>query len=103
MVFQKGNLKQTGIVTMNNRLETKNIQKTPHCQPTCGNIKRTSNERINLKWEILRQAAPSSNISKRCLLCLHENLAISLYPEPDELLNKRAEMISLLMNFNSND
>ena len=109
MVLQKGNFKQTGIITVSNRLETKSIQKTPHCQTNCKNIKRTSNERINLKWEILRQAAPSSNISKSCPLCLHEKLPISLYPELDELLNKRTKMISkcgqqnkfLLMNFNS--
>ena len=101
--FRKRNLKQTGIVTINNHLETKNIHKAPQCQPTCANIKRTSNESINPKWEILRQAAPSSNISKRYLLCLHEKLAVSFYPEPDELLNIRTEMISLLMNFNSND
>ena len=62
-------------------------------------------------WEILRQAAPYSNITKCCLLCLHERLIISLNPNPKELLNKRTEMISkfhhqnkfLLMNFNSND
>ena len=59
----------------------------------------------------MRQAAPYSNISKRCLLCLHEKLVIALYPNPEELLNKRSEMVSkcrnlnkfLLMKFNSND
>ena len=59
----------------------------------------------------MRQAASYSNISKPCLLCLHEKLAIVLYPKPEELLNKRSEMTSkcshlskfLLMNFNSND
>ena len=74
-------------------------------------IKSTSEEQnVNLSWEIMRQAAPYSNISKRCLLCLHEKLAIALYPNPEELLNKTSEMISkcrhlnkfLLMNFNSN-
>ena len=61
-------------------------------------------------WD-LYQAASYSNISKRCLLCLHEKLAIVLYPNPGELINKRSEMISkcrhlnkfLLMNFNSNN
>ena len=75
------------------------------------NIKRTSNECIDLKWEIVQQAAPYSNISKCCFLCLHEKLVISLYQEPDDLLNRRREMISkchhqnkfLLMNFNSNN
>ena len=58
----------------------------------------------------MRQAAPYSNISKRCL-CLHEKLVIALYPNSEELLNKRSEMVSicrnlnkfLLINFNSND
>ena len=59
----------------------------------------------------MRQASSYSNISKRCLLCLREKLAIALYPNPEELLNERSEMISkcrhlnkfLLMNFNSTD
>ena len=59
----------------------------------------------------MQQAAPYSNISKECLLCLHEKLPIALYPNHEELLNERSEMISkcrhlnkfLLMNFNSND
>ena len=76
------------------------------------NIKSTSEEQnVNLSWEIMRQAASYSKISERCLLCLHEKLAIALYPNPEELLNKRSEMISrcrhvskfLLMNFNLND
>ena len=33
----------------------------------------------------MRQAAPYSKISKRCLLCLYEKLAIALYPNPEEL------------------
>ena len=64
-----------------------------------------------MSWEIMRQgAAPHSNISKRCL-CLHEKLAIALYPNPEELLYKMSDMIFkcrhlnkfLLMNINSND
>ena len=59
----------------------------------------------------MRQAPPYSNISKQCLLCLLEKLAIALNPKPEELLNKRSDMISkclhltkfLLMNFNSNN
>ena len=59
----------------------------------------------------MRQAAPYSNMSKRYLLYLPEKLLIALYLNPQELLNKRSEMISkcrhrnkfLLMNFNSNE
>ena len=51
------------------------------------------------------------NITKRCSLCLHEKLAIITYPYPDELLNRRSELVTkcrhenkfLLKNFNSND
>ena len=51
------------------------------------------------------------NISKRSLLSFHEKLAIALYPNPEELPNKRSEMIPkcchlikfLLMNFNWNN
>ena len=46
----------------------------------------------------MQQAAPYSNISMRCLLYLHENLAIALYPNSEELLNKRSEMISKCNN-----
>ena len=75
-------------------------------------IKSTSEEQnVNLSWEVMRQAAPYSNISRRCLLCLHEKLAVAFYPNPEELLNKRSDMISkcrhlnkfLLMNFNLNN
>ena len=53
------------------------------------NIKSTSEEQnVNLGWEIMRQAPPYSNISKICLLALHEKLAIALYLNPEGLLNK---------------
>ena len=43
---------------------------------------------------IAKKVLPYSNISKKCLLCLHEKLKIINYPLPEELLNKRAELIS---------
>ena len=76
------------------------------------NIKATSEgEVVNLSWEKMRQVAPYSNISKRCLFCSREKLAFALYPNPGELLNKRPMTISefhhlnkfLLMNFTSKD
>ena len=54
---------------------------------------KSEEQNVNLIWEIMLQAAPDSNISKRCLFCFHEKLAIALYPNPEELLNKRPEMI----------
>ena len=64
--------------------------KSPTLSAHLWNIKRTSNEFIYLKWEILQQVASFSNISKRSLMLAWE---VS-YIEPDELLNKRAEIIS---------
>ena len=90
-----------GTTTINDRSEKKIIKIVPLCQHTCG--------ASNLKNKMC-QAAPYSNISKRCLLSLHEKLANTLYPNCEELLNKKSEKISkhchlnkfLLMNFNSN-
>lgn len=39
LILQKKNLKQTVIITINNRLETKSIKKAPHSQPTYGKSK----------------------------------------------------------------
>ena len=62
-------------------------------------------------WEILQTAKINSNITKRYSLCLHEKLATITYPYPDELLNRRSELVTkcrhekkfLFKNFNSND
>ena len=53
-----------------------------------------SNSRPTLIWSIAKKVLPDSNISKKCLLCLHEKLRIINYPRPEELLNKRSELIS---------
>ena len=42
----------------------------------------------------LRFALDCWNISKRCLLCLHEKLLIFNYHNPAELLNKRSELMA---------
>ena len=56
-------------------------------------LKETSNLSPTLVWCIAKKVPPYSNISKKCLLCLHEELEIINYPRPDELLNKRSELI----------
>ena len=64
-----------------------------------------------LTWEVIRTVKAYSNITKRSSLCLHEKLAIITYPYPDELLNRRSELVTkcrhenkfLLKSFNSND
>ena len=74
-------------------------------------IKNKDNETPTLKWSILKCVPGYSNVSKKCLLCLHEKLLIITYPNQNELLNKRSELISkcrhenkfMLVNYNTND
>ena len=56
-------------------------------------LKETSNLSPALVWSIAKKVPPYSNISKKCLLCLHEKLEIINHPRPNELLNKRSELI----------
>ena len=74
-------------------------------------IKEKYNEIPSLKWSIHKRIPSYSNLSKRCILCLHEKLEILNYPNQDQLLNKRSELISkfrhankfLLRNYKSKD
>ena len=73
--------------------------------------KEQFNETPALKWEIVKSFPAYSNKTKSCNLCLQEKLAIITYPEQQDLLNKRNELISkcrhenkfLLKTFNTND
>ena len=56
--------------------------------------KDSTNVTPNVKWSIIKHAPAYSNISKKCELCLREKLAIITYPELDNLLNKKSELIS---------
>ena len=47
-----------------------------------------------ITWEILKQAPAYSKTSKKCLLCLHEKLAIITYPSQNTLLNEKYEILS---------
>ena len=47
----------------------------------------------SLKWSVVMSVPGCSNISKRCLLCLYERFEILNYPNQEELLNKRSELI----------
>ena len=51
-------------------------------------------ENPSLKWSIVKKVPTYSNITKKCLLCLYEKLEIINYPNPQELLNKRYELVS---------
>ena len=47
-----------------------------------------------LSWSILKTAPAYNNISKKCPLCMQEKFEIITYKNPDELLNKKSELIS---------
>ena len=74
-------------------------------------VKTDQNETPNLNWEIVRSVPAYSNITKRCMLCIYEKLLIATYPNQEELLNKRSELVSkcrhenrfLLKNFKNGD
>ena len=63
-------------------------------------LKETSNSSPALVWSIAKKVPPYSNISKRCLLCLHEKFKRINYPRPEELLNKRSQLISRYQHAN---
>ena len=56
-------------------------------------LTETSNSSPTLAWSISKKVTSYFNISKKCLLCLHEKLEIINYPRPEELLNKKSELI----------
>ena len=74
-------------------------------------IKEKHQENRSLKWSIVKRVPAYSNITKKCLLCLHEKLEIVNYPYSEELLKKRSELVSkcwrgnkyLLNNCKAND
>ena len=74
-------------------------------------IKEKHQESPSLKWSIVKRVPAYSNITKKCLLCLHKKLEIVNYRYSKELLNKRSELVSkcwhgnkyLLNNCKAND
>ena len=64
-----------------------------------------------LKWYIAISVPSYSNITKSCMLCLHEKFEILTYLSQDELLSKRSELVSkgchiykyLLSSYKAND
>ena len=75
-------------------LNTKSLQKAQLFQLISGEIKEKEKIDPILNWSILKSVPANSIITKRCPLCLQENLAIISYEKPEELLNKRSELIS---------
>ena len=73
-------------------------------------LKKKTGKIPKLTWSILKIVPGHSNISKQCLLCLHEQLYIATYHDQEEL-QLRSELISkwrhenkfLLANYKAND
>ena len=57
-------------------------------------LKENHNQIPKWTFSIVRFAPGYSDISKRCLLCLHEKLLILNYHNPAELLNKTSELMT---------
>ena len=91
--FSKGEFKKNSYYNPQQLFQNENCKKSTTLLAFLWSIK-SKEQNVNLKWEIMRQATPYSNISKRYLLYLHEKLAIALYWSPELLLNERSEMIS---------
>jgi hypothetical protein len=51
-------------------------------------------ETPNIKWSYIKTAPAYNNISKKCALCLQEKLMILEFPDKNNLLNKRSEMVN---------
>ena len=74
-------------------------------------LKQRQNITTALKWYIVKYVPSYSNITKSYVLCLHEKFEILTYPNQDELLNNRSELVFkcrhvakyLLFNYKPND
>ena len=55
---------------------------------------------FSIRWSILKKAAGYSKSSKKCGLCLAEKLLICEYPDKEQLLNDRSELVSKCRHFN---
>ena len=75
------------------------------------NLREKHNVFPMLTWSAVKSVPGYSNISERYLLCLTEKVLIATYENPEELLNKRSELMAkcrhdnklLLRNYKSND
>ena len=73
--------------------------------------KQRHNITPTLTWYTVKSVQSYSNITKSSMLCLHDKLEFLTYPNQDELLNERSEIVSrcrhinkhLLSNYKAND
>ena len=81
-------ISESDFIIIGSRLTAKVVQTIPYFQNIFPNLNLT------LVGSIAKKVPTYSNISKKCLLCLHEKLETINYPRPEELLNRRSELIS---------
>ena len=62
--------------------------------------KQRHNVTPTLKWYIVKSVPSYSNITKSCMLSLHEKFEIPTYPNQGELLNKKSERFSKCRHIN---
>ena len=73
-----------------NSFQNKNYKNSTIFSSYLWSIKSTSEEKnVNLNCEVMRQAVLYSNISKRCLLCLHEKLANCITSTPRRVTEEK--------------
>ena len=108
---QQREISKKDFTIIKSRLKNKKYSNDTTLSKYIWDTKEKHQETPTLKWSIVKQVPSYSNITKKCLLCLHEKFEILNYPNPVEMLNKRSELISkcrhsnkfLLKIFKSND
>ena len=63
-------------------------------------MKDKHNTTPHLMWYTVKSVLDYSNISKSCMLCLHEKYEILNYPDQEELLNKKSVLLSKCQHVN---
>ena len=110
LTHQKVIGKHVTTITLN-PLETWNIPKKQLFQNFLGGDLRNKNTPApELQQSIEKNLPTYSNISERCLLCMHKKLSITTLKYQENLLNKRSKLMNkchhenkfLLSNYNSN-
>ena len=94
-----------------NHTESFQNENDSNCTTLFSYVWKMKKETLTLVWEIIQTAPQYTNITKQCSSCPQVELAILMYPNQSDLLNKRSELVSkcrhenkfLLQTFNSND
>ena len=88
------------ITITKSHLEIENMQMRHYYQNTIWKMKDKHIISPHLMLGIVKRVPGYSNISKRCMLSLHEKYEILNYPDEDELLDKRSELVSKCRHVN---